>query len=152
VDRILRLIRHHDRHILPEPKAVAKAVHAVGEDLFEDLLKVKHADKSAQNPVYISEGLEYVQRIRGLYSELLEKEHCFGLKDLAINGQDLIGMGFVQGREIGLVLDMLLQRVLVEPSLNRREILLRIAEEYLATAPDFNTRIYDLLTMFFTEW
>ena len=131
IDRILRLIRHHDRDIIPQPKAVAKAVSAVGEDLFEDLLKVKRADISAQNPAYAGEGIEYIDRISKIYRELLEASNCLKLRDLAINGQDLIDLGFHEGREIGRALAVLFEKVLEDPSLNDKAVLTRMAGEML---------------------
>ena len=52
-DRILRLIKYHDRPTNPNYKAVRKAVGITGIDLFLDLLKVQEADKRGQNPVYL---------------------------------------------------------------------------------------------------
>ena len=49
--------------------------------------------------------------------------------DLAVSGRDLMGEGF-SGRDVGRILGLLLERVLEEPSLNQRETLLSIAEEY----------------------
>ena len=51
------------------------------------------------------------------------------LGDLAISGRDLMGAGF-SGREVGRILKLLLERVIDEPSLNQKDTLLSIAEEY----------------------
>lgn len=128
-DRILRLVRLHDREIVPTHKAVARAVSAVGEDIFEDLLKVKAADKMAQNPKYREKGLDAVAEVKRIYLELKESGRCLGLKDLAVNGSDLIEAGWSQGREIGRVLKQLLERVIDDPGLNRRDRLLELAGE-----------------------
>jgi tRNA nucleotidyltransferase (CCA-adding enzyme) len=133
-DRILRLIKYHDREIAPVPKAVAKAVNVVGEDIFPDLMNVKRADKSAQIPKDIKKGLEYVDRIEGIYNELKEKRQCLKLSDMAINGNDLIDMGFEQGKEVGRVLGLLFEKVLDDPALNERRLLTELAEELLAAA------------------
>lgn len=131
IDRILRLIRFHDRDILPQQKAVAKAVSTVGGDLFEDLLKVKRADKIAQNPADADEGIEYLDRIESIYKELLKANSCLRLRDLAVNGRDLLGLGFHEGREIGGVLGILFEKVIEDPSLNDKAVLMRIAGEIL---------------------
>lgn len=130
-NRILRLIRFHDREIVPQPAAVARAVNEIGEDIFMDLLKVKRADKRAQNPADLKEGLEMIDRIEEIYLELLESNSCLKLKDLAINGEDLIRMGLREGPEIGRILSDLLDRVLRDPELNDREILKRMAAEMI---------------------
>jgi len=131
IEKITRLIRHHDRQILPVPKAVAKAVNAVGEDIFPDLLDVKRADKSAQNPRDIQEALEYVDTIEAIYNDLKKGMNCFGVKDLAINGRDLIKMGFKEGKEVGKTLNILLDKVMENPMLNKKELLCEMASELL---------------------
>lgn len=131
IDRILRLIRFHDMDIIPQPKAVAKAVSTVGGDLFEDLLKVKRADITAQNPADADEGIGYLDRIENIYKELLEDNSCLRLRDLAVNGRDLIGLGFREGREIGEALHFLFEKVIEDPSLNDKAVLMRIAGDIL---------------------
>ncbi|HEX2944836.1 MAG TPA: HD domain-containing protein [Clostridia bacterium] len=132
MDRIIRLIKFHDRDIVPQPKAVAKAVCMVGEDIFTDLLKVKRADKAAQNPADADEGIGYIDSIERVYRELLEDNSCLKLKDLALNGRDLIGLGFHEGREIGRTLAALFEKVLEDPSLNDKDALSRLAVQILA--------------------
>lgn len=132
-ERIIRLIKFHDRDILPQPRAVAKAVHAVGDDIFLDLLKVKRADKSAQNPSDEKKGLEYVDLIESIYSELKAGNNCLGLKDMAIDGHDLMEMGFKEGREVGRALKLLFEKVLDDPAFNDKGHLSKLAVELLAS-------------------
>lgn len=131
MDRILRLIRFHDREIVLSRKAVAKAVYTVGEDIFPDLLKVKRADKRAQIPSGIREGLEYVDSVEKIYMEMKSENQCLALKDMAINGHDLLGMGFREGREVGRVLSKLFEKVLDDPSLNEKNALAKLAKGML---------------------
>ncbi len=51
------------------------------------------------------------------------------MKDLAISGNDLIAEGMPPGRQIGETLSALLERVLDDPSLNTKEILLKLYKE-----------------------
>ena len=51
------------------------------------------------------------------------------LKDLAINGDDLIQLGF-KGREIYKTLDYCLDQVLIDQSLNEKEKLIELAKHY----------------------
>ena len=132
IERIVRLIKFHDREILPQPKTVAKAVHAVGDDIFMDLLKVKCADKSAQNPQDKEKGIKYVNLVESIYIGLKAGNNCLKLKDLAINGRDLMKMGFKEGREVGQTLSFLLEKVLDDPALNEKHFLAEIAADLLA--------------------
>ena len=53
------------------------------------------------------------------------------LKELAITGSDLIADGIKPGKEIGRVLNALLERVIEEPELNTKEQLLALRKEII---------------------
>lgn len=63
----------------------------------------------------------------GLYEHVVEEKQCVKLADLAINGRDLIDLGFPKGRMIGEVLQQLLHQVLDYPNMNQKAFLLDIA-------------------------
>ena len=58
------------------------------------------------------------------YGRILENGDCTDIKGLAVNGRDLMEAGIPSGRQIGVVLEGLLEAVIEEPSLNSRETLL----------------------------
>jgi tRNA nucleotidyltransferase (CCA-adding enzyme) len=60
--------------------------------------------------------------------EVLEEKPAVSLKDLAINGKDLIDLGYQEGVELGRMLKRLLGIVIDKPELNRRERLLEFLE------------------------
>lgn len=129
IERILSLIKHHDMRINPDYKSVRKAASKMGEDIFLDLLKVQEADKSGQNPKYFNERSDILNKIREIYYDIKKNNHCLSIKDLAINGDDLLALGFEQGREIGVVLKKLLNAVLENPELNTKEMLLEMVDD-----------------------
>ena len=53
------------------------------------------------------------------------------LADLAVDGTDLIGIGYLPGPDLGRALSSLLAEVVTDPTLNRRDALLARAEELL---------------------
>ena len=57
--------------------------------------------------------------------EILDREECFSLSSLAVNGDDLITLGIPAGKEIGEALQFLLQAVIDEKCENDREQLLK---------------------------
>ena len=59
-----------------------------------------------------------------MYEEIREEGECFSLKDLAVNGQDLMAAGARPGPALGEALRYLLDLVIEDPSLNQKEILL----------------------------
>ena len=89
------------------------------------LLDVKEADISAQSGYRRQEKLDLLAAVRRLYIEILEAEDCISLRDLAVNGGDLIANGMKPGRQIGEVLQMMLSDVVEDPSHNDRDYLLK---------------------------
>ena len=79
----------------------------------------------------IAEGLHQLEKTEAVFRLLLEGGSCLSLKGLKINGDDLKRLGFREGAEIGRMLDHLLDRVIDEPELNRKEALEKLALEYL---------------------
>ncbi len=123
--RVCALIAaHDDRPYPPTEKAVRRSVFRNGEDLYPDLFEVKRADILAQSDYLKKEKLEYLSDYESMYEQVMEKEHCFSRKDLAVTGSDLIEAGLQPGRELGEVLDAMLLEVVDDPSLNRKETLL----------------------------
>ena len=105
-----------------------RAVYKVGEDLFPMSLEVQRADILAQSMYRREEKLERLEEVSACYELILAKQQCLSLKNLALTGKDLINHGYRPGKEIGETLNMLLEHVLEFPEDNKKEILLKLAE------------------------
>lgn len=124
IDRTCRLVRFHDYRIKPERTKVRQAVNKIGNDLFSDILLFQYADASAK-PVEVYERVAAeLDQIQEIYQDIQEKQECTCLKMLAVTGKDLIDAGMKPGKELGQVLDQLLQHVLEYPEDNVKETLL----------------------------
>ena len=132
IDRVTLLVLYHDWRVLPEKKAVRRAMARLGADIYPLLLKVQWADTLAQSEYRREEKLARIRENERLMQEILEEEDCISLKDLAVSGKDLIAAGIPAGPEIGRILQALLELVLEEPSRNRRDLLLSCAEELIS--------------------
>ena len=66
--------------------------------------------------------------VRQLLADLKTEDACLNLKALAVNGNDLMALGF-QGREIGTCLNALLEQVIEEQLPNEKTALLAFAAE-----------------------
>ena len=131
VDKVLRLIKHHDRRIELTNRAIKRAMRDIGEDIFFDFCLLRYADILAQDPKHLKERIKKVFEIEDRAHMILEAKDPFNLKDLAVNGDDLIALGFEPGPHIGQILDILLNHVIEEPNLNEKGFLLNVAKSYL---------------------
>ena len=68
---------------------------------------------------------------QSLIDEVLQEEECFSLKDLAVNGKDLMSVGYKAGKELGNALNSLLQLVIDGDCPNEKEKLLQEAESLM---------------------
>lgn len=121
---VSRLVKWHDVAIAPEKKAVRRAASRMGKELFPLILEVKAADLAAQSDYQRTEKREWLERLRGLYEEIEREGDCLTIKDLAVNGRDLIQAGITPGPQLGCTLQKLLEIVLEDPEKNTREYLL----------------------------
>ncbi len=128
-DKVSKLVLYHDYDIAPTEAGVRRAINRMGEDIFSMIFTVRRADIAAQSDYMREEKLAKVTYIEKLYQEVLARKDAVTLKDLAISGNDLIAGGMPPGRQIGETLSALLERVLDDPSLNTREILLKLYKE-----------------------
>lgn len=131
IDRVKRLVYWHDYGMgqLPKIKSFRKALNKMGKDLFEDYTYIKYADIMAQSDYHREDKLKNLEIIKGYYKEVLDKEQCVTLKDLAVTGKDLIDIGIKPGPELGKTLNMLLDKVLEDPELNDKAVLINIVRE-----------------------
>lgn len=67
--------------------------------------------------------------VRLEYDDIMRRRECWQLKDMAVSGNDIKELGF-RGKEISDTLEYLLNQVMEEKIFNRREDLLKAAEEY----------------------
>lgn len=136
LDSVVHLIRWHDYRFVLTPAGMRRAVSKVGKEYMELLFEVNRADTSAKNPKYMKEKYENLEEAKKLYQEILRKEECVSLKDLNINGNDLIAAGLKPGKELGAILNHLLEMVLEKPELNVKEELLTLAKEMMKEIKD----------------
>ena len=127
ISRVSRLIRWHDLRPTPSPAEVRKAINVVGEDLFPMWMEVQYADNKAKSDYRGEEKAARQAGVRMTWEEIMEKGECVSMKGLAITGSDLIAAGMKPGKEMGSVLHELLDAVLENPELNKKEALLALA-------------------------
>ena len=129
---VVRLVEFHDWdiHIEARKKSVRKAVAKIGQDFFPEMFEINLADTLAQSDYLRKEKLEKLDALKALYQEILRDKECLTLKDLAVNGQDLMAAGVQPGKQIGQILNAMLQDVLEYPEHNDKEHLLQRVKEF----------------------
>ena len=88
----------------------------------EQLLTLQKADMSSKGTGIPGEAAQF-DRIRALLAEIQNENACLSLKDLAVNGHDLMDIG-LSGPQIGQAMNRLLDLVLDEAIENTKDALL----------------------------
>ena len=125
-ERIGELVEWHDHRVETE-KGVRRMLNHFGETDFRNLLAIQRADNMGQ-----AEEFRYrqkdIDRVESMLNRELEKGNCFSLKQLAVNGNDLLALG-LSGPEVGQTLQNLLNQVMDGTLPNRRDALLVAAQK-----------------------
>lgn len=123
-DKVRKLTAVHDLFIKNAPNRVRRAISKVGKDLFPYFLKVRRANILAQKEETQEKALADLQELTRIYEGILERGECVCIKELAVDGRDLLAVGVKQGKQLGEILSDLLEIVLEEPEKNTKEMLL----------------------------
>ncbi|MCH5169898.1 MAG: HD domain-containing protein [Oscillospiraceae bacterium] len=130
---ILTLIKYHDIPFMcedmknPSQKRIRRIVSKFGKDLSLKFLEIRRCDNMAQNPEYFL-GKDFYGQCERMIFEITDSGECLTLKDLRINGNDLLNSGF-SGKKIGEILNQILEKVLNGDLQNDKAELLAFAEK-----------------------
>ena len=124
IRKVTTLVKYHDMQIRLTEPAVRKAIVMTGADLFPLLLEVKLADFMSQSTFQREEKQEKFDTLCAIYERIIERGDCLSLREMAVNGSDLIEMGVKPGREVGDILAGMFEEVLNVPEHNNKEYLL----------------------------
>lgn len=115
---VLHVIRFSDVKLTTDRVLLRRFLNACGKEDHENVLlfleKAENLDLS---------------EVRAVLRDILEKGECTTLKELAVSGKDLIGLGMMPGKKMGEVLMELLREVLEDPEKNTKEYLLKRGKE-----------------------
>lgn len=128
IHSVVELIKHHSDKI-ESKKTIKHLLNVLGTDLFFDLLNVKRSDISAKADFCTPE-LDIINQIESDAKKIISNNECFKIADLKINGYDLINMD-VKGKQIGEILQIILDNVIAEKIQNNKNELIKYAENYI---------------------
>ena len=134
ITEVCALVKYHDLSFTPEERWIKRWCSRLGDDLLYKLMAVAESDVLAQAPGSHQQMLlELLAECRLVLDRIVEQQQCFQLKDLAVNGQDLIRIGFSPGKTLGGCLQFLLNAVIEGQCPNEKKALLALAKtEYLS--------------------
>ncbi len=123
-ERVIFLVKHHMDSITEDRKSLRRLLNRYGEEALLQLMALQTADftcKGVSGEAYNFAG------IKSTIAQIVAEESCLSLKDLAVNGHDMMALG-ITGQSIGRTLNALLDAVLEEKLPNEREALLQAAK------------------------
>lgn len=131
IHKVERLVEWHDYGLGDEitQKTLRRALNQMGPDLFADFAKIRYADMMGQSDYMRQEKLRIYENLLKTHKCIVDANECLSIKDLKMNGKQLIDMGIQPGPKMGEILNTLLDRVLDEPELNTEENLRQIVKE-----------------------
>ena len=129
IKNVSELVRRHEDRFEPSKKAVKRLLSKTNPEFFENLLSLMEADEMGKKEEFRLTKSVF-EEFRSLAAEIVEKEECFSLKNLAVNGADLISAGFEPGKKMGEILETLLEKVIEGELSNEKEALLQFAKTH----------------------
>ncbi|WP_352418431.1 CCA tRNA nucleotidyltransferase [Proteiniborus sp.] len=111
---------HMSRYEFLREKSIKKFINKIGIDNLDRLFRLQVADIKGSKPPHDFSKLEH---FRDECTRIINQKEPMSVKDLDINGYDIMNLGINQGKEIGDMLNYLLDIVLENPELNRKELL-----------------------------
>ena len=129
IEKVTLLVDKHMFTTGVTDKGVRRLIRKMGTELVFSLLDLRRADVVAQGKGGDTRDVDELEEKIRLE---IERKPPFGLKDLEVNGNDIMSKFNLQPSPlIGQILNHLLEIVLDDPDLNKKEILLKEAEFFL---------------------
>lgn len=125
-EEVVTLITHHMTKIPPTKKGGRRWLSRLGWETTQKLLRLQEADMRSKGVDNTQELTQFVP-LWALLEEIRQENACLSVKDLAVNGRDLMALG-IHGRALGQTLNALLDGVLEEAVPNEKDALLKYAQ------------------------
>ena len=131
-DIIMKFVKYHDYKLDTCKNSVFKRVLSdITDEYFLYFIKLKRADALAHRLITSTEfAIDAIDKIYQRYLKIKAESQATSLKDLKVNGYDMMNLG-LQNKQVGEALTYLLNKVLEDSSLNDRDKLLDLAQEYV---------------------
>ena len=130
---VLTLVRIHDDQVAATPRSVRRTLARLGGDveLFKTLIGLKRADALAQSKLG-ADRVALANDLERVLAEVLRADTAFTVRQLAIDGNDVMALGIPAGPAVGDALDAALEAVIDEETANERAALLAFLQDKLS--------------------
>ena len=123
---VRKLVRYHDERPELTYPSVRRFISQVGVSNLDNLIRLKYADLYAHARYLWDDKLYQVEKFNEMYQTIRSNKDPLEIKDLAVDGEDLIREGIPAGPKIGEKLRQFLDCVLEDPSMNTKDKLLKM--------------------------
>jgi len=122
IGRVSTLVKEHmSRFEHLRTGNIKRFINRVGIENLDLLFELQIADIKGSKPPY---DFSEIIKLKEECKRIIDEKQPLTVKDLAINGHDLMALGYKQGKDIGTILTKLLELVIENPELNIKEKLL----------------------------
>ncbi|HZX20927.1 MAG TPA: CCA tRNA nucleotidyltransferase [Clostridia bacterium] len=131
IEQVAILVKEHmSRYENLSDKAMKRFINRVGRDNIDRLFKLQIADIEAiaeEDEIDVSG----ILKLKGEVKKILDEKQPLSVKDLEVDGYNLMELGIPEGKQIGTILTELLEIVLENPETNKKDILMKLAKDKL---------------------
>ena len=120
---VSKLVREHMHHANMKEKGLKRQLRRVGKENIFNLFELKKADMKCKNGKKDVSVLD--EKIR-LIQEILNNHEPYDKSHLAINGDDIVALGFLKGKQIGEIIEYLTEKVIEHPEFNEKTKLIEL--------------------------
>ncbi|MEG2193699.1 MAG: CCA tRNA nucleotidyltransferase [Terrisporobacter sp.] len=96
---------------------IKKVLKDINMDIFKTYLEI------CKGILYNNKNNEIIDNIINILKKIEENNECYTIKNLDINGTDIMNLGY-KNEKIGLILNYLLDEVIKNPNINKKNILI----------------------------
>lgn len=126
IESVKILVKEHmPKYDKVTPRVIKRLINRVGVENIERLFELQTADIMGSKEPH---DFNAIEKAKELYFKIINENQPLSVKDLDINGYDLIQIGIPKGKEMGVILNKLLDKVLDNPELNEKKLLLNEAK------------------------
>ncbi len=125
-DVTLLIDSHMNKGREMKTQGIKKLISRVGENRIYQLIELQMVDRKCTTEIA---DVDYLVNRKQEIQAILERKEPIEKKQLAIDGNDILNLGYGQGEIIGEILNYLMEKVLNTPELNTKEKLIKLVKD-----------------------